>query len=58
MNEQIENTFDYLMEEYTLPASHIPLNSWAMSDLIELEYAIAAEIQRRYDIGQNEAAST
>lgn len=44
-----EVDFDYLMEDYTLPAAVIPLAGWATADLVTLSTQINAELQKRHD---------
>jgi hypothetical protein len=46
-------TFDYLMEDYTLPATVVPLYGWATADLVALAQQIDAELQKRHDEQQS-----
>ena len=53
-----EITFDYLLEEYTLPASIVPLAGWNIQDLVTLQNQIDAELQRRYDASVSYGGTT
>lgn len=43
--------FEELLDDYTLPATIIPLADWNSKDLATLQTLINAELQRRHDLG-------
>lgn len=48
-NDVYHDTFDSLMEDYTLSAAIVPLEGWGTADLATLQTEINAELQRRHD---------
>jgi hypothetical protein len=44
----MDDTFESLMDEYTIPAMAFDIDCWTTGDLVALSNLIDAELQKRY----------